>query len=168
MDTLLLSSSYEPLATISWQEAVVKWSLGKVEIIEEYENRFIRSTSLVLKIPSVARLIHTFRRPKQKIRFSKYNVHARDNWKCQYCGEELNAKDLTIDHIIPRSKGGRTIWENVVSCCKECNKKKSNKSLRESKMKLRSQPVEPDWIPLVRVRIKQMEVPEAWLPYVWF
>lgn len=161
--TLLLSSSYEPLATISWQDAICKLTLGKVEVIEEYEDQ-VRSARLVIKMPAVVRLVNAFRRHRKRVKYSKTNVFARDRFKCQYCGTKGNAGSLTIDHVVPRSQGGKTCWENVVTACKECNEVKANRTPAQAGMKLRMEPYRPDWVPVFSIRVGS-RMPEQWETY---
>jgi 5-methylcytosine-specific restriction endonuclease McrA len=124
--------SYFPLSLWSWQDAVKAVFLGRVNIISEYE-RMVRSPSFEMRLPSVISLkdyVPTARRPA----FTRFNVFLRDGFECQYCGDGFPTQDLTFDHVIPRSRGGRTIWENVVTACGECNLTKGNRLPRESGM----------------------------------
>jgi 5-methylcytosine-specific restriction endonuclease McrA len=162
--TLLLSQGYEPLATITWQRAICLLTLGKVEVVETYD-REIRSVHLVLKMPAVVRLINAFRRSRQSVRFSRQNVLARDRWQCQYCGTRKPAEELTYDHVVPRSQGGQTCWENIVTSCVECNAAKANRTPLQAGLRLLRRPVRPDWIPMVTLRISREAVPKAWQGY---
>jgi 5-methylcytosine-specific restriction endonuclease McrA len=164
--TLLLNQGYEPLSTISWQRAISLLTLGKVEVIEEYD-RDIRSAFLVIKMPAVVRLISFFRRRKHQVKFSRHNILARDGWKCQYCGVKVQTQSMTQDHVLPRSQGGRTSWENIVTCCETCNAKKANKTPQQAKMKLRKKPVKPTWVPVFTVQISGSP-PEQWRDYVYW
>jgi len=168
MRTLLLDQSYQPIATIAWQDAIVKWVTGKVEIIHEYDDRQIRSTHLVLKMPSVVRLINRFRRNKEKVRYSKQNVFARDRWKCQYCNNTFPISKLTVDHVIPRSQGGKTSWENVVAACSACNSKKANRTPLQAQMKLMNTPKKPAWIPVIKLNLRDDHIPLVWKDYCDF
>lgn len=161
--TLLLSTAYEPMATIAWQKAIVLLTLGKVEVIEAYD-RDIRSTSIVIKLPAVVRLINRFRRHPRQVRYSKTNVFARDRWRCQYCGEHRPTGELTQDHVTPRAQGGKTSWENVVTCCIDCNARKANRTPQQAGMQLRSKPVRPQWLPIFVINIGP-RVPEIWKSY---
>lgn len=105
--TLVLSQGYEPVKIVSWQRAITLLFLGKVEVIEEYD-RNIKSTSMVIKIPAVVRLLGAFRRHKKPVKFSRVNIYARDHYKCQYCGKKASLTELTYDHVVPRSRGGLT------------------------------------------------------------
>jgi 5-methylcytosine-specific restriction endonuclease McrA len=162
--TLLLSQAYEPLNTISWQDAITKLFMGKVEVVEEYDKE-IRSTSLVIKMPAVVRLINAFRRHRKRVRYSKTNVFARDRWRCQYCGTKGNMNTLTIDHVVPRSQGGRTLWENVVTACEDCNAKKANRTPEKAGMQLRTTPFRPEWVPVFSINLSSDTAPEVWKTY---
>lgn len=116
--------SYYPLSVWSWQDAVKAIFRGSVDVVSEYE-RTVRSPDMEMKLPSVLALkeyVHTARKPA----FTRFNVFLRDHFTCQYCGEKHKTYELTFDHVIPRSKGGRTNWENIVAACRECNTKKGN------------------------------------------
>lgn len=121
--------SYFPLSLWSWQEAVKAVFLGRVNIVSEYE-RTVRSPTFEMRLPSVIALkdyVPTARRPA----FTRFNVFLRDRFCCQYCSQPFPTPDLTFDHVIPRSRGGRTSWENVVTACGECNLIKGNLLPRE-------------------------------------
>ena len=165
--TLLLSQSYEPIKVISWQRAIVLLSLGKVEVIEEYD-RDIRTVSVVIKMPAVVRLLRAFRRHKKPVKFSRVNIYARDKYRCQYCGKKAPMKELTYDHVLPRSRGGKTTWTNIVTCCYECNRTKANRTPREARMRLRKEPIQPKWVPAVSIRLSASSMPDAWRDYLYW
>src|SRR5437763_4391150 len=125
--TLVLSQGYEPVKIVSWQRAITLLFLGKVEVIEEYD-RDIRSCSLLIKIPSVVRLLNAIRRHKQPVKFSRVNIYGRDRYTCQFCGDKKPVGELTYDHVVPRSQGGTTTWTNIVTACETCNRKKANRT----------------------------------------
>ena len=163
--TLLLNQGFQPLATISWQRAVCLLTLGKVEVVEEYD-RDIRSVCLVIKMPAVVRLITRFRKIKQRVKFSRQNVLARDRWRCQYCGERKATAELTFDHVIPRSRGGKTAWENIVIACRACNANKGARTPAEAAMRLRARPSRPSWLPLFNITLQQLRhIPREWRDY---
>jgi len=165
--TLLLNATYEPLRIISWKKAIILVTLGKVEVIEEYD-REIRSVSFTIKLPSVIRLLRYVRRKKSEVRFSRQNIYARDNYRCQYCGRKLSPDELTYDHVIPRSRGGRTEWTNIVTCCIECNKRKGGRTPEEAGMKLLRPPRKPEWLPLIRITISLKNAPRSWFDYLYW
>src|SRR5690242_21174499 len=135
--TLLLNQGFEPFKVISWQRAITLLFLGKVEVLEEYD-RDIRSVNVIIKVPAVVRLLRAFRRHARPVKFSRVNIYARDNYRCQYCGVRCGISELTYDHVIPRAKGGKTTWDNIVTCCYPCNGKKGNRTPHEAKMALRT------------------------------
>ena len=165
MRTLLLNSWMAPHKIISWERAVVLVVLGKVDVIEEYEEE-IRSRSLSLRTPAVIRLKKGGTGHKRAVRFSRINVYTRDGFRCQYCGEKKAMRDLNYDHVVPRVKGGRTVWENIVTSCYSCNDRKGCRSPEEAGMKLRKKPIKPNSLPVTPVlAVRRSEIPEAWLPY---
>jgi 5-methylcytosine-specific restriction endonuclease McrA len=165
--TLVLSQGYEPLKVIPWERAITLLFLGKIEVIEEYDHD-VRSTSLVIKMPAVVRLISAFRRHKKKVKFSRVNIFGRDKYKCQYCGDKGKLADLTYDHVVPKSRGGKTTWKNIVTCCYDCNSKKGDKSPQEAGMRLRKQPVQPSWLPSMKITIRKEYAPSAWASYLYW
>ena len=165
--TLLLSQGYEPIKIISWQRAMTLLTLDKVDVIEEYDAE-IRATSLIVKVPAVVRLRKAFRRYAKPVKFSRVNIYARDGYRCQYCGTKCSISELTYDHVVPRSRGGKTSWDNIVSCCYACNAKKANRTPAEAKMVLRSMPARPAWVPSVEIRVSTKSIPDAWRDYVYW
>jgi len=165
--TLLLDQGYAPIKIISWQRAITLRSLDKVEVLEEYDAQ-IRATSLIVQIPAVVRLRKAHRWRAKPVKFSRVNIYARDGHCCQYCGVRCPIDRLTYDHVIPRSRGGRTSWDNIVSCCVPCNARKANRTPAEARMSLRSVPVQPAWMPAVQIRVSTKSVPDAWRDYVYW
>ena len=161
---LLLNASFEPLKVISWQRATCMFFSGKVEVVEEYEHD-IRSVSLAIKAPAVVRLLKFVRIGKRKPPLSRLNVLARDNFECQYCGLRLNARNATLDHIIPKSLNGKSTWQNMVCCCSACNLRKGCHTPREAKMRLKRTPFQPDWLPVIRFKLNG-NVPESWFDFL--
>lgn len=161
---LLLNASYEPLRVISWQNAVGLFFLGKVEIVEEYDHH-IRSVSIAIKAPAVVRLLSFFRVGRRSPSLSRLNILARDNFTCQYCGCSLSSKEATLDHVVPRSQGGKTSWENIVCACGGCNRKKGGRTPREARMKLLSKPVRPQWLPVLSTKFNG-NIPPSWLAFL--
>lgn len=165
--TLLLSQGYEPIKVISWQRAITLLSLGKVEVVEEYTDE-VRTITVVFKIPAVVRLLRAFRRHAKPVKFSRVNIYARDGYHCQYCGVRYGISELTYDHVVPRAKGGKTTWENIVSACYPCNGKKGNRTPAEAGLKLRAVPARPHWIPAVTIRVSTRSMPDAWRDYLYW
>ena len=153
METLVLDTSYQPMARVSWQRAVTLLFLGKIEVVEEYDDREIRSTTVVIKMPSVIRFLRKITRKKKKIKFSRENVYARDNGKCQYCQKRITRADATYDHVVPRSKGGKTTWDNIVISCVKCNQDKGGRTPGQAGMKLKVKPIRPKKLPESHVTI---------------
>jgi 5-methylcytosine-specific restriction endonuclease McrA len=137
---LVLNQNFEPLNVCNVRRALVLVLCGKAEVLE-LNHQVIHTPSMVIRCPSVIRLSHLIRRPRPRARLSRKEVFIRDNYTCQYCG--TRTRDLTLDHVIPRSKGGPHTWENLVSACKACNHRKGGKTLAEAKMHLARPPREP-------------------------
>jgi 5-methylcytosine-specific restriction endonuclease McrA len=130
--------SYYPLSLWCWQDAVRDVFLDRVNIVSEYD-REIRSPSFSMKLPSVISL-KTFIRPSEYPNFTRFNVFLRDKFTCLYCGGQ---KNLTFDHLVPKSRGGITSWENVVTACTCCNVKKGNRLSNECGMFPKTRPYRP-------------------------
>ncbi|MCA8906464.1 MAG: HNH endonuclease [Rhodospirillaceae bacterium] len=133
--------SYFPLSLWPWQESVKSVVLDRVNIIAHYD-RVVRSPRLEMRLPSVIALkeyVQTARRPA----FTRFNVFLRDGFVCQYCGGRFPTQDLTFDHVIPRSRGGKTTWDNVVTACAGCNLKKGNRLPRQAGMHPLIRPHQP-------------------------
>ena len=169
MRSLLLNASYEPLRVITWQKAVVLLFKGKVEVIASY-NRRIRGVRITLELPSVLRLLRRVRvtRRFHQVPFSRSNIYLRDKYRCQYCAERFQASELTFDHVVPVSKGGRKVWENIVTCCIECNRKKGGKTPREAGLTLVRRPKRPTYLPAHAITYGMAEVPKSWRDYLYW
>lgn len=165
--TLVLSMGYEPIKVISWQRAISLLTLGKVEVVEEYDHE-VRSPTVVLKMPAVIRLLRAFKRKKKPIKFSRINIYGRDKYRCQYCGMKVSMQGGTYDHVVPRSQGGKTVWQNIVTACGPCNAKKGGRTPQQAGMKLRNKPVQPSWVPIMALRISRDSAPQAWQDYLYW
>jgi 5-methylcytosine-specific restriction endonuclease McrA len=108
----------------------------------------IRSVRAALRVPEVIVLVQYNRLPNSAVSFSRRNVFKRDHWTCQYCGRQPGGEELTIDHVVPRSQGGDSTWENCVLACVDCNKRKADRTPVQAGLKLRRRPVRPMWKPL--------------------
>jgi 5-methylcytosine-specific restriction endonuclease McrA len=162
---LILNQTFEPLQVCSARRAVVLLFAGKAERVED-TSRVIRSPSTILLLPSVIRLHRFVRKPVQpSIAFNKKNILKRDAHTCQYCGRN-GGERMTIDHVIPRSQGGRTAWENVVSACRACNLKKGNKSLEETGMRLLRRPMKPVSVFYLGILAHASQRYESWRKYL--
>ncbi|MDD3371963.1 MAG: HNH endonuclease [Alphaproteobacteria bacterium] len=138
--------SYLPLSLWSWQDTVKAVFLKRVDILSEYD-RFVNSPSLHMKLPSVIAL-REYVSPSRYPAFTRFNVFLRDRFSCQYCLKRRPTPELTFDHVIPRSKGGRTTWENVVTSCTGCNTHKGNRLPDQCGMRLRRTPWRPRTVEL--------------------
>ena len=130
--------SYYPLSLWSWQDSIKSVFLDRVNIVSNYD-RIIRSPSLNMRLPSVIAL-KSFIKPQSNPSFTRFNVFLRDRFSCQYCGSK---QELTFDHLLPRSKGGKTNWDNVVTACSTCNVKKGGRLYPVSGMRLLQKPYRP-------------------------
>ena len=137
---LVLNQNYEPLNVCNARRAFGLVDRGKAEVLE-LDRGAIRSVSFTFFIPSVIRLIYLIRRPRSPRRLSRREIFLRDRYTCQYCGRE--ARDLTVDHVLPRHRGGRQVWYNLVSACKACNHRKAGRTPEEARMKLLQEPKAP-------------------------
>ena len=155
-DTLVLNADGQPVSllppsTIQWKEAITYIWLEKVHVLEWYDDWIVRSSSWETRVPAVVMLKDMYRR-RRNPRFSKYNVHLRDMFVCQYCNSQFPQKELTLDHVQPISLGGKTSWNNIVSACNPCNSRKSNKT----NIRPKNEPYQPSYYELVNKR-KQLE-----------
>lgn len=155
-DVLVLNAdaqpvSYLPLSAIQWKEAITYMYLDKCTVLDWYDDWIVSSANWETRVPSVI-MLKEFMRRRRRPRFSKTNLYIRDLYHCQYCSNQFARKDLTLDHVIPLSKGGRTKWENIVAACQRCNTLKGNKTIMKPKIK----PYEPDYYELVSKR-KQLD-----------
>lgn len=163
---LVLTPWMAPHQVVVWEKAICHEYTGEVDVLERYEEE-ARSPSITIRFPAVARLVKTLISEKKDVKFSRANVYARDGYRCQYCGRKPSLKELNYDHVHPRSKGGPTTWENIVTSCVTCNLQKGNKTLKQAGMKLRKQPMRPRSLPMSASPIVlPARVPELWLPYL--
>ena len=137
---LVLNQNYEPLNICNAKRALILVDGGKAEVLEHGAGG-IHTPSRVFPKPSVIRLVYLIKRPRPRVKLSRREIFHRDHYTCQYCGTK--SKELTIDHVVPRHRGGKHTWENLVSACRGCNHRKGGKTLEESRMKLLRLPYEP-------------------------
>lgn len=162
MDTLVLNTNYTALGLVKWKKAI-RWLFdGKIEIIDEYEDREIKTVSLAIKMPSVVRLLTNASKRKKGLKYSDDNIYLRDNGKCQYCGIKVSRDEKTMDHVIPKSQGGKTDFDNIVLSCSPCNAKKGNKTVAQAGMRLLSTPVKPKKLPMIFTMRVKKNAPESW------
>lgn len=169
MDTLVLSDSFMPIQRVSWKRAITWVVSGRAAVVEEYDDRVIRSPSQVFPMPSVIRFLHRvvglFRRG---VKFNRKNVWLRDKGKCQYCGERVSQNKFTFDHVVPRDQGGTTKWQNIVVSCSTCNQRKSNQTPEQAGMILRTKPVCPKSLPGKSFPMFTWDddMPQSWRDYL--
>jgi 5-methylcytosine-specific restriction endonuclease McrA len=160
---LVLNASYEPLNVCTVRRALVLILKEKAEVLERGDD-VLRSETMRIDRPEVIRLISFVRVPRDihRRRITRKAVLARDGWTCQYCGSDKHS--LTVDHVIPRSRGGASVWENIVASCAPCNRRKGNRLPQEIRMHPKRRPRPPG--PTVFIRIAAPRTPEAWEPYL--
>ena len=160
---LVLNATYEPIHVCTVRRAAVLLLKAKAELIERGELA-VRSERLRLDRPVVIRLVTYVRVPRDvhRRKITRKAVLARDAWTCQYCGSERTG--LTVDHVIPRSRGGESVWENIVASCAPCNRRKGNRLPREIEMHPRNAPKPPG--PNVFIRVAAPRIPQSWEPYL--
>lgn len=152
MNTLMLNAdglpiSYLPLSVITWQESISYIVLEKARILEYYDDWVVRSQRWSTKVPAVM-MLNNYRKPRNTVRFSKQGVFLRDEFVCQYCGISVNRRTATLDHVLPISHGGKTIWENCTTACGPCNSSKGNKF----NIRPKNKPFKPNYYSLVDKR----------------
>jgi 5-methylcytosine-specific restriction endonuclease McrA len=160
---LVLNQSYEPLSVCTVRRAVVLLFLGKAEMIVPLDHQYLRSVHTIFPVPSIVRLLLHKKVPVKKIILSRKNVLMRDNFQCQYCGRKN--VPLTVDHVIPRDRGGEINWENLVCACVKCNNKKGNRSPEEADMTLFKNPRKPNHITFLRFFVETVN--DDWKPYLF-
>ena len=160
---LVLNATYEPINVCSVRRAAVLILKQKAEILESGERK-LRSERMAMSRPAVIRLVTYVRVPRDvhRRKITRKAVLARDSWTCQYCG--ASKPGLTVDHVIPRSRGGQSIWENIVASCAPCNRRKGDRLPREIQMHPSRAPKAPG--PLVFIRIAAPRVPATWERYL--
>jgi len=162
---LVLNATYEPINVVSVQRAVILLLKEKAEIVEAAKAE-LRSARAHIPMPAVIRLVYYVRIPRLVgIPLSRRTVLARDHYTCQYCGETPGKADLTVDHIRPRSQGGETDWDNVVTACRRCNVRKGNRTPDEAGLYLRCKPGRPRFVALALVA--QAAQNEVWQKYMY-
>ena len=163
---LLLDRNYMVLSLVPWKRAVKLMVKGKAEAVQGSGSvASIQGVDGKFSVPSILRLLVVipWKAHMGRMRFARKNVLIRDNNKCLYCGIRVG-KNTSIDHIIPRSRGGKTDYKNCVTCCKECNNKKADRTPKEAGMKLKNKPRRPTFMSLYRHYLKSP--PEEWCNYI--
>jgi 5-methylcytosine-specific restriction endonuclease McrA len=162
---LVLNASYEPLQLISVRRAVILLIQEKAELIEAAEEQ-LRARQIAFDVPLVIRLVRYIRIPRRlKLPCSRRGIFARDREICQYCGTQPGRAQLTMDHVVPRSQGGATTWENVVTACRECNHRKGGRTPEQANMLLLATPRQPQY--LAFALLGEMERHDVWRKYAF-
>jgi len=199
--TLVLDAGYQPHRIVGWGAAAQLIYKGRAEVVDTYDDIFRRMSGqlidnlelsrpmrawfdrgielhedvIIVRMPAVIRLLNVIGR-KKVVKFSRINVFTRDNFTCQYCGEKFPMSQLNFDHVIPKSRGGRTVWENIVTACYNlggvtlgCNDRKANLTVEQSGMTPRKWPVKPKSLPIVAMRLDDMgSIPDAWRSWIYW
>lgn len=164
--TLILNADFTPislvpLSIVRWQHAIKLYWLDRVTILHNYEDKEIHSPSTTMLMPAVCATKKYYKIP-QEAKFTRNNLFLRDTFTCQYCNELFNQSELTIDHVIPKSLGGGTDWENCVASCSRCNSTKGSKTIQPIK-----QPYKPTYWELAKKRSQKLEVQhDSWYNYL--
>lgn len=166
--TLVLDTSYQPLGTVSWQKAFLLLIKEYVEVVEEYADVVVHSAKQTWKVPAVIRFVKKVFRKNRKMKFSRKNIYLRDRGECQYCAKPVARDDFTWDHVLPRSKGGKSEWENLVLCCIKCNQKKGDKTPEEAGLKLIRKPQTPSTCLGVIQFLSKDDTPTEWGSYLYW
>jgi 5-methylcytosine-specific restriction endonuclease McrA len=168
MTALFLNADYNPLSvaplsTLSWRESIKLMYLEQVDVLEYYPNWFVHSPSTQFQVPSVI-VSKSYVKSSRSVKFNKTNLCIRDEFSCQYCGQVLHKNQLTMDHVVPRMKGGKTNFTNIVCACVSCNTAKGHRD----KMKPRKEPQRPSMSDIVgKARRMPITIPDdSWIPYI--
>lgn len=179
---LVLNRNWQPVTFLPVQTAIVtamrdmasvldpesyylmsfdEWSVTKPET-----DRWIKTARDPIPAPEVIVLKKYGERPPRRVTFTRSNLYRRDEWTCQYCGEPMSERKLTIEHVLPRSRGGPTSWENCVSACEACNGRKADQTPSEAGMKLKTTPSRPNWTPKLALPKGKDEIRASWVPFL--
>lgn len=166
--TLVLNATYEPIKVIDWQRAITLWVQNKVEIIETHD-REVRAVTFSFKLPSVVRLLYFVKmKHRPVVQFTRANIYQRDDFTCQYCVKRFEPDDLSFDHVIPQARGGRRGWENIVTACIGCNKRKAARTPEEAGMTLLRKPHRPSVLaPTMKVSLGY-KTPANWYSWLYW
>ena len=177
-NVLVLNRSYLPIHVTSVRRAVTLIFRDVARAVNEEYQTFdfeqwhrvdgepaIGTSKGLIRVPRVILLVAYDRIPKRQIRFSRLNVLARDKYTCQYCGARPPRSELNLDHVIPRSMGGKTTWDNVVTSCVDCNRRKGGRTPQQARLRLRRKPARPRWTPLMDLAISHTRYDE-WRPFL--
>jgi 5-methylcytosine-specific restriction endonuclease McrA len=151
-----VNAQYETFDYESWSQITIERNDETIGLVDR-----------VIKVPRVILLLAYDRVPKRRVRFSRYNIFARDKSTCQYCGHRLSRSELNLDHVVPRAQGGTSTWENVVCSCHECNRRKGGRTPGEARMRLITQPRKPAWTPPISFSVPAV-MRQEWAPFLDF
>ena len=184
---LVLNKFWQPLYLVSFEEGINLLFQGRGKIVlEDYglldlndwleyseiileerkDLKYIRTKTKRLIKPNIILMHNNHYQPRIEVSFSRKLIEIRDKGKCQYCGKKLSKSEKTIDHVIPKSRGGENSWENVVLCCKKCNKKKGDKTPEEANMKLLNKPKKPKLIEMLIKKIENNPEYQGWIKFL--
>jgi 5-methylcytosine-specific restriction endonuclease McrA len=181
---LVLNRYFAPITITSVKRAFVMLYGGIAKAVDTEYNTFdfeswsqisefrdqdevIRTVSSIIKTPRVIILVRYEGAIRKEARFNRLNIFRRDGGRCQYCSKQFSRSELTIDHVVPRTQGGRSVWDNVVCCCIDCNRKKGGRTPVQARMKLKTVPKKPKWDPFSNIYIKAIRYKE-WEPFLNF
>ena len=180
---LILNRSYLPIHVTSVRRAFSLLYQGLARAVNQQYQTFdfeswsdlsvsvhdesVGLVNRIIRVPRVILLVGYDRVPKRRIRFSRYNIFARDRNTCQYCGKKFPRSELNLDHVIPRSQGGTSSWENVVCSCHDCNRRKGGKTPEQARMRLVAHPRKPAWTPPLNVSLREA-IRKEWVPFLDF
>lgn len=159
----MLNQNYEAMSICNVQRAVILLYLGKAELVAAKDSKKLHSIRRAIPFPTIVRLLIYIRVPYKKIVLSRKNILRRDLYKCQYC--QRSDVPLTIDHIIPKSKGGDDTWENLITACVHCNNKKGDRSPEDAKMTIHKKPTKPSHITFMKHFVGKID--EEWKPFLF-
>jgi 5-methylcytosine-specific restriction endonuclease McrA len=145
----------------SWAEL----SAYRAQHFRQEEDDWVRTSSMEIQAPRVIRLLDYDKVPRQTVKFNRRNIFARDNNQCQYCGKKFITSELSLDHVIPRSQGGQTTWENIVCACVDCNVRKGGRTPRQANMTLIRKPEKPKRSPMLNLKLTQKKY-QSWQSFI--
>lgn len=163
--TLVLDAAYRPMHAVRWQRAMVLDLLDRVDVLEYYDE-VVRTQEDTFPLPAVIRQRGYVRRGRRLVALTRRNLLCRDDFTCQYCGARPPLRELTMDHVLPSSRGGATTWENLVTACATCNRRKGNRTPEEANLRA-VRPTRPGVLSLGKDGLfRHQETPPEWSAYV--
>ncbi len=160
---LVLNQSYEPLNVCRARRAITLVFSGKAEMLEDGVG-LIHTSNLTFPLPSVIRLAYLVKRPRPQPKLTRVEIFNRDHYTCQYCGKQSH--QLTLDHVVPRNQGGRHTWDNLVSACAACNRKKAGRTPEQAHMTLHKAPVRPSGSIYLNIPYQYLATQSSWQKYL--